>query len=386
MIWTGIYTIMESTGNDTELRCYEVGEDGVELLGYTSAQKSTVTIILPIVLTFGILNNVAFLFVVFRVRGMKTVTNACLANLAVADMIFLTTAIGQRLYNYCKSPIYPDATPVGLVGCELGNLTKSTTYLAALCSVTLVSMERYEGVCHPQRSHNRAGKKTYRWLLLASWLGALLVSATFIPSYLKYTTTCVIWPEGYKHWPTTWSTCDPMESWLTYYKHVVQTIPFIVAFIANVALYVNIVRGLNASVRRGRLTRIKDKNVKIRNQIAWMLIVNGLVFFLLLAPYECLSLVKAIFARNYSPPAVMVEEMFKCLSYLNSAINPVIYISMSSRYRCAFCAAFLTPFGISKFGKSTTVSQNSAISSLLDICRDSQVWLMIRTTKYRNNW
>ncbi|XP_033631356.1 kappa-type opioid receptor-like [Asterias rubens] len=364
---------MESAVNETEVSCFNVDEDAVELLMYSPAQKCTITVILPIVLTFGILNNVAFLFVVFRVRGMKTVTNACLANLAVADMIFLVTAIGQRLYTYCKSPIYPDATPVGLVGCELGNLTKSTTYLAALCSVTLVSMERYEGVCHPQRSHNRTGRKTFRWLIVFSWLGAFFVSATFIPSYLKYTTTCVIWPEQYSHWPTTWSTCNPLESWLTIYKHVVQSIPFIVAFVVNVVLYVNIVRGLNASVRRGRLTSLKDKNVKLRNQIAWMLIVNGLVFFLLLSPYECLSLVKAMTARHSEPPAVMIEEMFKCLSYVNSAINPVIYISMSSRYRSAFCAAFLPPFGKNKFGKATTVSQNSAISSLLDICRDSQV-------------
>ncbi|XP_022079559.1 kappa-type opioid receptor-like [Acanthaster planci] len=349
---------------------FQVAANATDLLSYSPAARTTITVFLPILLIFGILNNIAFLIVVFRVRGMKTVTNACLANLAIADIIFLVTAIGQRLYTYCKSPIYADAAPIGLVGCELGNLTKSTTYLAALCSVTLVSMERYEGVCHPQRSHNRTGTKTYRWLLLASWLGALTVSATFIPSYLKYETVCLIWPEEFSHWPGTWSTCNPVERWWTIYTHVAQTIPFIVAFFINVALYVNIVRGLNASVRRARLTSLKDKNARLRNQIAWMLIVNGLVFFVLLGPYEILSLVKAVTPMGTT---AVLEEIFKCLSYTNSAINPVIYISMSSRYRAAFGVVFLPPFGKNKFRKANNTSQNSAISSLLDICRDSQV-------------
>ncbi|XP_038055314.1 kappa-type opioid receptor-like [Patiria miniata] len=362
--------------NDTDAVCSQtflVVKNATDLLSYTPAAQTTITVILPILLVFGVLNNIAFLFVVFRVRGMKTVTNACLANLAVADIIFLVTAIGQRLYVYCKSPIYADAAPIGLIGCELGNLTKSTTYLAALCSVTLVSMERYEGVCHPQRSHNRTGEKTYRWLLLASWFGALMVSATFIPSYLRYETVCMIWPEEYSHWPNTWSSCLPIEKWWTIYKHVAQTIPFIVSLFINVALYVNIVRGLNASVRRARLTSIKDKNVKLRNQIAWMLIVNGLVFFVLLGPYEILSLVKATVPIGSTGSTAVLEELFKCLSYVNSAINPVIYISMSSRYRAAFGLVFIPPFGKNKFRKANNASQNSAISSLLDICRDSQV-------------
>ena len=51
-------------------------------------EKILITVLFPIIFTFGIIGNVAFLTVVALVKEMRTLTNFYLANLAVADLLY----------------------------------------------------------------------------------------------------------------------------------------------------------------------------------------------------------------------------------------------------------------------------------------------------------
>ncbi|XP_063956462.1 cholecystokinin receptor-like [Lytechinus pictus] len=321
-----------------------VSLDAADLISYSDAQVVITTVLLPIVLVVGLINNIAFIYVVVRVQCMKTITNACLVNLAMSDLLFLTIAIGDKIWAYVHSPITPDHSHLGLIGCIFTEISVNTTYFASLFFVTLVALERFYAVCRPQKERGSAAMRTFRWLLIGSWATAGLLSATFIPAYSKIRNFCALWPdvEPYNTWPTKFQWCEPIQDWTKIYTDSVRAIPFFIAFFINVFLFVGIVRGLNQAVERAKIMGKRDKNVKLRNQITWMLIVNGLVFFLCLAPFEIISIMKAMGSFKSTTMLEQVAMHFaQILAYLNSLINPVIYMAMSTRYRAAFINGLL---------------------------------------------
>lgn len=52
-----------------------------------------------IIFTFGVIGNVAVIYVVFRCRRMRTTTNILIANLACADLLVIVFCLPFQLYN-----------------------------------------------------------------------------------------------------------------------------------------------------------------------------------------------------------------------------------------------------------------------------------------------
>ena len=73
---------------------------------YSTASWIFVLIFVPVVAMFGILCNTAFIFVVYRVKFMRSITNIYLVNLAIADSSLLIAAFSQYIGDYIISPLY----------------------------------------------------------------------------------------------------------------------------------------------------------------------------------------------------------------------------------------------------------------------------------------
>ena len=113
----------------------------------------------PILTVIGLLANSAFLFVLYRIPNMRTVTNFYLANLALADGIILVSATGYYLWEYLSSSVYKGIVDGSTVVCKylLNTLlfVSHFAYFTAVFLVTAVSAERYLALCHPLQ---------HRWL------------------------------------------------------------------------------------------------------------------------------------------------------------------------------------------------------------------------------
>ncbi|XP_033096831.1 C-C chemokine receptor type 3-like, partial [Anneissia japonica] len=83
----------------------EYWADNIEPLLYTDLDKVIIPIIMPIVVTIGIIGNVLTIFVIARKKCMHTPVNMYFANLAIADTLFLITASGWIWNSYIKSPV-----------------------------------------------------------------------------------------------------------------------------------------------------------------------------------------------------------------------------------------------------------------------------------------
>ncbi|XP_022109381.1 somatostatin receptor type 5-like [Acanthaster planci] len=343
--------------NCSYMSCHDFGDCNVVLsfseedaIGYlySDLDKLYFTIILPILFALGVLSNVAFLLVIYNVKRMRTSTNYCLANLAVADVLFLMGSVGSKLLKYANSPITIDDSSLGLAGCIAVYLISDTAYLLSLAAITLVSFEKFYAVCSAYRALGDSRRRVFVRLLVASWIVAFCVAVSFIPCIVDYVVVCSFWPPGdpFNSWPSEFAYCGPVGDWAILYGAGAQAIPFLLIFPINVYLYLRIIVSITRAIKDTSIAGRKKKNIRQRNQIAIMLIVNGAVFFICLAPFEMISLFYMIaFAHNgeFILPEDTRQSLTssaKVLAYLNAAVNPFVYTCMSAQYRDAFCQTF----------------------------------------------
>lgn len=95
----------------------------------------------------------------------------------------------------------------------------------------------------------------------------------------------------------------------------------------------------------------KNRDTRVRNQVAKMLVLNGIVFFCCHSPFEFISLFHMIAsARNeYIIKNINIQRYItlsaRILSYISAVIDPLIYTAMCERYIQAFKHAFCSPPG-----------------------------------------
>ena len=349
--------------------------------GYARSDTYLITLLMPAILALGVGLNSAFLYVVFRIEQMRTITNRYLANLAVADILFLVSAIGPKLVQYATSPFAQDDSHLGSIGCISMYFLIDTSYFSSLFFITLTSLDRFVALCRPLNRNSIVARQSKK-LICASWIlsGALAASLTPANGNLGY--MCVRWADvsPYKDWPLTLRYCLPIRQWMTTSSVAVQTFPFFITCALNTYFYTSIIKVLNRSMEfkygkdRQQLSisiQQKTRDFRARNQVVKMLVFNGVIFFVCLCPYELYSLFYMIASLRQGTFLISNYTARKCLltiarilSYGNAAINPIIYTAMCKPYTRAFKEAFCGKWQrkTSNVTRSSTLQETDATS------------------------
>ena len=309
---------------------------------YLPEEKWLFLFLLPLIVTLGVISNALFLYVVVSLKEMHTSTNFYLANLAIADVFFLTTSIGQMINQYLYSPLRRDwGQSNSNAGCCVINFIVYLCYFGSIFIVTLLAVERFYAVCLPLKHLPLKGKRRTAKLTLVTWFFAALFAGAYLPRLAIFKSVCLLWPddEAYAGLPLELGTCNAIYPWTNIVSATSLIVPFYTAFITNCILYALIIKTLNKRARNDSELEIALANdgLKARNSIARMLIVNGVLFFLCQAPFQSTafgsSLVEVVRDEqllNYQQ--YLIWTWFAAiLVYLNSVINPVVYNVMSSR-------------------------------------------------------
>ena len=307
---------------------------------YSTISWSIILIFIPLVTAFGVSCNSAFIFVVHRVKAMRTTTNIFLINLAIADSLLLIVACIKSVRGYFNSPIYDFPSLFTGFECAVHGLLIYLCYYTSLWTVTLVSIERYLAVCHPLWHRLVNSKRRAIRLAVFSWFVSLLFASIQLPG-TSTKTTCIVPYSVITH---RISVCVYNCEWCQKTVFGTDLIQFIIALFLNIVLYSLIVRKLTKSTFIGvselHISTSVRKRTETRNSVAKMLIVNGIVFFVCLTPFSIINLN----SLGWIKLNVKLENPFiwigRVMFLLNSALNPLIYNAANSRYRLAFKQAF----------------------------------------------
>ncbi|XP_072033229.1 thyrotropin-releasing hormone receptor-like [Amphiura filiformis] len=298
------------------------------------------TVVLPCIMLIGFIGNVSFLLAVIRVRAMQTITNAYLANVAFADFLFVVYSCAIYFITYLLTPVRNDVPYRSNVGCICSFGMIYLTYFASLNLITFVTVERYFAVCRPFQHLMVSGKSRTIKIIIASWF------------------------------------CDTIHPDVYILSEACQTSPFFIALIINLFMYTRIIKALNnrpatkseSSQHSDHAGAQQKQTIRVRNQVARLLIINGTIFFLSQFPYRILSI------NNILQQAIgigflnrqqygMLLVISRCLILINSCANPIVYVTTSEFYRKGFKKAFECKNATLSTSSSHTKSAIASISN-----------------------
>ncbi|XP_071790307.1 thyrotropin-releasing hormone receptor-like [Asterias amurensis] len=298
-----------------------------------------------IILAVGVPGNLAFIYLIYRVKHMRNATNMYLTSLAVVDLTFLSITI-FTYYFYFTSPVRTHLTTAKIVGCIGAFCMPYVTYFVSVANVTLVSLDKYNAICSPIKYIQRRNKARASKLIVGSCISGVGLAALVMLRYGKLDMYCAVWPDKkrYRNLPVVLGYCVPVSFAGLVIGHLVEVTVFILALVSNMIMYTRIIIRLSARIDNKKLQQqtMSSQALQVRNQVARLLIANGVVFFLCQTPFQAVSLAFVIGEAIGTPRNVLYRKLVLPLSisyllvFLNSAINPIIYNLASSHYRNAF--------------------------------------------------
>ena len=298
----------------------------------------------PFFLTFGLLTNLTFIVVVAKIPYMQNVTNAYLCNLAIADLVYLISKGIDTLLQYNWSSIPEDDTGKGLVGCRVLTFISVLCFMESIILVTLVTFERFVGICFPLFYRLVKGPKRTSTLIFASWIISLLLAASSIPTLAgDIITYCIDWPTpNYQNHPYQFRLCTAADSRFGIFPPILWIMVWLSMVIFNITMYIGILKTLrkraNNIIHRQRKVNTAEEE---RRQVVNMLIINGVIFWICWAfnAARTLELVLPRFGKEniFSDDNVYIRNwLYSAVFAFNACVNPIVYNVTNKRYRNAF--------------------------------------------------
>ncbi|XP_029383933.1 urotensin-2 receptor [Echeneis naucrates] len=282
---------------------------------------STFGTLLSVVYMIGVSGNVYTLVVMCHSIRFATSMYISIINLAVADLLYLSTIPFVVSTYFLKDWYFGD------VGCRILLSLDLLTMHASIFTLTVMCTERYLAVTKPLDTVRRS--KSYRTALAwGVWLLSLVLT---VPMMVMVTQTTKTTPQGGVK-----RMCAPTRAPLAYKVYVTGLFGTSIMAPGLVIgyLYVRLARTYLESQRRRVLSRASRRTPKQR--VLMMIFTIVLVFWACFLPFWIWQLLPLY----HTKPLSLASQTHTCINYLvasltysNSCINPFLYTLLTKNYR-----------------------------------------------------
>ncbi|XP_029317325.1 growth hormone secretagogue receptor a isoform X2 [Cottoperca gobio] len=304
---------LEETHNAT--RNADLGKP--PLYYYTIPLLTVITIACTLLFLVGVTGNVMTILVVSKYRDMRTTTNLYLCSMAVSDLlIFLCMPLDlYRMWRYRPWRF-------GAALCKLFQFVSESCTYSTILSITALSVERYLAICFPLRAKALVTKRRVRALILLLWTVSLMSAG---PVFVMVGVECdSMWPNFSAAMNETGFSPEAGDT--------------------RELLYSLIGRRLWQRHRETNISSRVAHRDKSNRQTIKMLVVVVLAFVLCWLPFHVGRYLQFRSLDAPSPLLTLLSEYCSLVSvvlfYLSAAINPILYNTMSWKYRCAAARLF----------------------------------------------
>ncbi|XP_072300110.1 trace amine-associated receptor 13c-like [Eucyclogobius newberryi] len=258
--------------------------------------------------------NLFAIIAITHFRKLHTLTNFMLLSLAVSDFFvgLVVLPVEGVSWKICWT--------LGDLTCVMFYILTMTLFIASVGNIVLISVDRYVAICQPMHYQRRITKNTVRIGIAVCWFYSFIYSVLFFLEYVKD-------PGKYK-------SCEGKCA--VHYSIEVDTIfGFVVPFCIIIILYTRVVivaisqaRAMRSHVRALTFKMSKRSEIKaVRN-----LGIIVLVYLACYCPYYCVGF-SGTYITILGTPLVVITYL---LIYLNSCLNPLMYILLYPWFRKAF--------------------------------------------------
>ncbi|XP_071944585.1 allatostatin-A receptor-like [Antedon mediterranea] len=336
-------------------------DDFIQSISYTMVDKIVITIFMPIVVIFGIIGNIMIITVIAKNQRMRTSVYVYLANLAIADMLFLTLAPDLSWTSIVNGPIR-DEYNIGVEQkwiCKFNFYVVDTTVQVAIFTIVAMSIERYRAICHPITFRSNKSRSMLRatqiccliWCITLAWQSRKLV-------WIEMITHQFPWPDMYNGVPNLTKTCvycnDEFDCKIDETLWVFDTCLTLTLILVVVGLYTAILVKLRKSKFSAANSTGSKQRSKSETKVFLTVFLIVTVYIVCIAPFEFLTVV--LIVSDYGDDfAIKTINILRVALYINSSVNPIIYNAVNNEFR----RAFQEMFNCKKNEKSKPTSDNT---------------------------
>ncbi|XP_070815825.1 neuromedin-U receptor 1 [Chaetodon trifascialis] len=296
-----------------------------------------VTSVYLLIFLTGLSGNLLTCAVIAKHKKMRNPTNLYLVSLAASDLLVLLFGMPLEIYDLWQN--YP--FPFGEGGCYFKTFLFETVCFASILNVTALSVERYIAVRHPLKTRYLATNRHAKRVITVVWVVSMVCSIPntslhgifYLPERMEESAICTV--------------LKPL--WI--YNMVMQITTvcfFFVPMMVISVLYLVMGLHLGREKRRprgtlgnncGSNTRRKLNVNGRRRQVNKMLSIVVAVFGVCWAPFH----IERLLWSSISQWTDLMHNIYQyvhilsgVLFYLSSAVNPIIYSLLSTRFRECF--------------------------------------------------
>lgn len=312
-------------------QCYFGAEAPSDLPDYI---RSATTAVCTVILAIGVSGNLLVPVVVCHTKELRNSTNLFLINLSIADLLVLVVCMPPVLVELHSKP---ETWVLGEVLCKAVPYVELTVAHGSILTILAISFERYYAICKPLKAGYTCTKMRALAIILVIWVVALMVTSPIL-LIAEYTTD--IHNDG-----TTVTLCltSAHTTWQKIYFSTIVITFFWLPLVILVVIFAIIAKHLTKD-RELPTNAAERSRMRSRKQVIFMLGAVVCCFFLCLMPFRLLT-TWVIFTDNANLMRLGMESYYNLLYfcrvmvYINSAVNPILYNLISSKFRLAFIGA-----------------------------------------------
>ena len=319
-------------------------------MGLSDAEVSIVTVLYAFTMLAAIVGNSFLIYIVWKKPEVRSLTSSMFVNMAIADLLVALfmmplSIVSAHTESKWKVPELP-----GDIICRSYILISDATLIASILCLVFMAIDRYCAIVCPLSVHSV-------WFRKAKFVTPLI----WVMSIALMAIMPVVYKLNYEH-----SLCeiDPNVLGQNPTFRGVYLYIFFITYIIPLAiicpLYAKAARKLwfNQAPGNHLIEEQQRRQLVTRRKVVRMLVIIVVVFAICWLPAQAIHLLWAATAFRDNPPAIVMYLGF-WVAHANSAINPWLYIALSTKIRLAFNRMVTFRKSHPAFRKSTQRRSNS---------------------------
>ncbi|CAJ1061764.1 C-C chemokine receptor type 4 [Xyrichtys novacula] len=303
-----------------------------------------------LVFILGFIGNALVLCVLLKHRNQTSLTDICLLNLAVSDLLFVFTL------PFWSSFVVAGQWTFGNFMCSFASGSHSTGFYCSIFCIVVMTIERYMAIIH---AHRMAHLRTVRAGVVLSVVMWMLSFGVSLPVFIftkvnESDLTC--------------SYDTQSGVWRHYHVFTANILGLFIPLLVMVFCYSRIIPIV-----------MKMKSMK-KHRVVKLIISIMVVFFLFWGPYNISLLLN--FMKSKLPGDVCTLEknlrlsttVTETFAYIHCCLNPIIYAFVGQKFmkrvlkllkNCIPCipSTYTSDLSSDSYRKSSAISRSSEITS-----------------------